>query len=75
MIHILLGYGSSLLRGSNILKIIWVLIIGVFITSIILIPALFSYLPPPKSNHLKHLDFKFFNQSGSRNLMNEPITT
>ncbi|MBT3587598.1 MAG: O-antigen ligase domain-containing protein, partial [Flavobacteriaceae bacterium] len=35
VIHILLGYGSSLLRGSNILKIIWVLIIGVFILNII----------------------------------------
>jgi Na+/H+-translocating membrane pyrophosphatase len=34
-VHILLGYGSSLLRGSNILKIIWVLIIGVFILNII----------------------------------------
>ncbi len=35
MIHILLGYGSSLLRGSNILKIIWVLIIVVFFLNII----------------------------------------
>ncbi len=35
VIHILLGYGSSLLRGSNILKIIWVLIIVVFFLNII----------------------------------------
>ena len=34
-VHILLGYGSSLLRGSNILKILWVLIIGFFIINII----------------------------------------
>lgn len=34
-VHILLGYGSSLLRGSTILKIVWVLIIGVFIINII----------------------------------------
>ena len=33
--HILLGYGSSLLRGSNILKIVWLLIIGFFILNII----------------------------------------
>lgn len=35
-------------------------IFNVFVSSIILIPAIFSYLPEPKSNHLKHLDFKFF---------------
>ena len=34
-LHILFGYGSSLLRGSNILKTVWVLIIGVFIINII----------------------------------------
>lgn len=33
--HILLGYGSSLLRGSNILKIVWLLIIVFFILNII----------------------------------------
>ena len=35
VVHILLGYGSSLLRGSNILKIVWLLIIGFFILNII----------------------------------------
>jgi len=34
-VHILLGYGSSLLRGSNILKIVWLLIIVFFILNII----------------------------------------
>ena len=34
-IHIFLGYGSSLLRGSTILKIVWLLIIGFFILDII----------------------------------------
>ena len=34
-IHIFLGYGSSLLRGSTILKIVWLLIIGFFILNII----------------------------------------
>lgn len=35
-------------------------IMGVFISSMILIPAIFAYLPEPKSRELKHLDFKFF---------------
>ena len=34
-IHIFLGYGSSLLRGSTILKIVWLLIIVFFILNII----------------------------------------
>lgn len=34
-IHIFLGYGSSLFRGSTILKIVWLLIIGFFILDII----------------------------------------
>ncbi len=42
----------GLVAGLNIL--------GVFLATIILIPALFAYLPEPKSAHLKHLDFKFF---------------
>lgn len=33
-------------------------IFATFIVSIILIPAVFSYLPPPKARHLKHLEFK-----------------
>jgi len=33
-IHILLGYASTLLRGSNSLKFLWLLIIGFFIFSI-----------------------------------------
>jgi len=31
--------------------------LAVFIVSIILIPTIFSYLPPPNSRQLKHLDF------------------
>ncbi|MBV6646204.1 MAG: MMPL family transporter [Cyclobacteriaceae bacterium] len=32
-----------------------------FIVSVILIPAVYSYLAPPSTRHLKHLDFKFLN--------------
>ncbi|MEQ9101396.1 MAG: MMPL family transporter [Imperialibacter sp.] len=33
-------------------------IMSTFIVSIIFIPTVFSYLPPPKKRHLKHLDMK-----------------
>lgn len=33
-----------------------------FFVSIILVPAIFSYLPPPKPKHLRHLDFKTTNK-------------
>ncbi|MDQ3395701.1 MAG: MMPL family transporter, partial [Bacteroidota bacterium] len=33
-------------------------ILGTFFVSIILVPAVFSYLPPPNNRQLKHLDFK-----------------
>jgi len=35
-------------------------IMGVFTSSMILIPSIFAYLPEPKSKELRHLDFKFF---------------
>jgi uncharacterized protein len=34
-------------------------ILATFIVSIVLIPATFSFLPPPSGKQLKHLDFKF----------------
>lgn len=33
-------------------------IMATFIVSLIMIPAIFSYLPSPSQKHLKHLDFK-----------------
>lgn len=33
-------------------------IMATFVVSIILIPAVFSYLPPPNTRHLRHLQFK-----------------
>ncbi|WP_339794464.1 MAG: efflux RND transporter permease subunit [Imperialibacter sp.] len=33
-------------------------IMSTFIVSIVFIPTVFSYLPPPKKRHLKHLDMK-----------------
>ncbi|MFK7899882.1 MAG: RND family transporter [Cyclobacteriaceae bacterium] len=36
-------------------------IMATFIISIIMIPAVYTYLSSPKTRHLKHLDFKFLN--------------
>ncbi|MFT6971545.1 MAG: putative RND superfamily exporter protein [Roseivirga sp.] len=41
----------GLVAGLNIL--------ATFIVSMVLIPGIFSYLPPPKPAQLKHLEFKF----------------
>ena len=41
----------GLVAGINIL--------ATFIVSIVLIPGVFSYLPPPKTKQLRHLDFRF----------------
>lgn len=38
-------------------------ILATFFSSIILIPAMFSYLPSPTPRQLKHLNFKFLNKS------------
>ena len=35
---------------------------AVFMISIILIPVLFSFLPPPNTRQTKHLDYKFLNK-------------
>ena len=36
-------------------------IVGTFVLSIIIIPVVFSYLPPPEERHTKHLKFKILN--------------
>lgn len=45
----------TILREFGIVAGINILV--TFILSIILIPAFYSFLPPPKARHLKHLDF------------------
>jgi len=47
-IDILVEFGT--VAGINIL--------GTFVVSVILIPAVFSYVPPPSPRHLRHLNFK-----------------
>lgn len=50
-IQVLVEFG--IVAGINIL--------ATFFVSIILIPAVFSYVPPPSAKHLKHLQFKVLN--------------
>ena len=40
-------------------KVAGINILATFIVSIVLIPGVFSYLPPPKTKQLRHLDFRF----------------
>lgn len=60
------GFGVFVLTGSTVLQefglTAFLSIMGVFLISLILIPVLFSYLPPPKTKHTKHLDYKFLNK-------------
>lgn len=59
------GFGVFTLTGSSVLQefglTAFLALMAVFLISIILIPVLFSYLPPPKTRHTKHLDYKFLN--------------
>jgi predicted RND superfamily exporter protein len=59
------GFGVFTLTGSKVLQefglTAFLALLAVFFISIILIPVLFSYLPPPKTRHTKHLDYKFLN--------------
>lgn len=54
------GFGTFLFTNIRILNefglIASVGIMGVFIVSILLIPTIFSLLPPPEPRHLQHLD-------------------
>jgi hypothetical protein len=36
-------------------------IMALFVVSLVMIPAIFSWLPEPKPKHLRHLDFKILN--------------
>lgn len=59
------GFGVFTLTGSTVLQefglTAFLSISAVFVISIILIPVLFSFLPPPNTNQTKHLDYKFLN--------------
>ena len=56
------GFATFIFTNSDILKEFGIIasinIIGVFILAILLIPIFFSFLPPPRTKHTKHLENK-----------------
>ncbi|HEY0272403.1 MAG TPA: MMPL family transporter, partial [Chitinophaga sp.] len=60
-----IGFGVFYFTKSSILKQFGVVaglnILWIFVISFIFLPAVLSYLPPPKSKHTTYLDSKFFN--------------
>ena len=57
------GFSTFIITKSAILTEFGIIasinVLGVFILSILLIPIIFSFLPPPKKRHTKHLDYVF----------------
>jgi predicted RND superfamily exporter protein len=58
-----LGFGTFVFTNSSIMiefgLISFINILCIFIISICLVPIIYSYLPPPKNKHTKHLDRKW----------------
>ncbi len=56
------GFGTFILTSSDILKEFGIVasinVLGIFVLSLLIIPTIYSFLPPPKSNHTKHLEGK-----------------
>jgi len=61
-----IGFGVLAFTNIKILRefgiVASILIMSTFIVSIILIPAVFSYLPTPRGKRLKHLNFKLIDR-------------
>jgi predicted RND superfamily exporter protein len=53
------GFATFILTESSLLKEFGIVasinIIGIFLLSLLIIPIVYSYMPPPKERHLKHL--------------------
>ncbi|MDG1261569.1 MAG: MMPL family transporter [Flavobacteriales bacterium] len=58
-----MGFATFMFTHSDILKEFGVIasinILAVFVISLVTIPTIFSYLPPPKRKHVRHLDRKW----------------
>lgn len=61
-----IGFGVLVFTDIVILRefglVTALVIMATFVVSIILIPAVFSYLPMPQGKRLRHLDFKFIHR-------------
>ena len=57
------GFATFIVTDSKLLKEFGIVasinIIGIFILSLLIIPIVYSFLPPPKTKHLKHLNKKW----------------
>ncbi|MCF6333169.1 MAG: MMPL family transporter [Draconibacterium sp.] len=60
------GFATFIIVKSDILKQFGIVaslnILGLFILSLLLIPIIFSYIEPPSSKHVRHLESKFINR-------------
>lgn len=60
------GFATFIITSSAILVEFGIVaslnILLLFIFSIILLPSIFSMLPPPKERHTKHLEYKYINK-------------
>jgi len=59
------GFATFILTNSKLLKEFGVVasinILVIFILSLLIIPIMYSFMPPPKDKHLKHLSKKWIN--------------
>ncbi len=59
------GFATFILTNSKLLKEFGVVasinILAIFLLSLFIIPIIYSFLPPPKDKHLKHLGKKWIN--------------
>lgn len=60
------GFATFIIVKSDILKQFGIVaslnILGLFVLSLILIPVIFSFIEPPSSKHVRHLESKFINR-------------
>ncbi|QGY44530.1 MMPL family transporter [Maribellus comscasis] len=60
------GFATFIIVKSNLLKEFGIIaslnIMGLFVLSLLLIPIIFSFIEPPSSKHVKHLDNKFISK-------------
>jgi predicted RND superfamily exporter protein len=60
-----IGFGVFVLTGSTVLEefglTAFLSVLSVYLISIVLIPVIFSFLPPPPEKHTKHLDSAVLN--------------
>jgi len=61
-----IGFGVFVLTGSTVLEefglTAFLSVLGVYLISLVLIPVIFSYLPPPPEKHTRHLDNAVLNK-------------